>query len=136
MMEYSKNKAFINFYSGAVGVDAQDWTSMLLRMYQRYCQNKGWGFAVLNQSFGEQDGTKNASCEISGLDCYEKLKSESGVHRLVRISPFSAKKLRHTSFALVEVMPEVEAKDFKINPNELRIDTFKILCLYFRHYFH
>ena len=125
MMNYSKNKAVINFFAGAGGVDAQDWTSMLLRMYQRYCQTKGWPFVVLHQSLGEQGGTKSASCEISGQDCYDILKKESGVHRLVRISPYSAKKLRHTSFALVEVMPEIEAKDFKINPNDLRIDTFR-----------
>ena len=124
-MNYLKNKALLNFYAGAGGVDAQDWTSMLLRMYQRFCQRRGWSFVVLHQSFGEQDGTKSASCEVGGDSCYEILKGEFGVHRLVRISPFSAKKLRHTSFALVEVIPEIAAVDLKINPNDLRVDTFK-----------
>ena len=111
-------------YSGAGGVDAQDWASMLLRMYQRYAQNKGWGFSILNESFGEQKGIKNAVCEITGNNAYDTLGGESGVHRLVRISPFSAKGLRHTSFALIEVLPEIINKDLKINPNDLRIDTF------------
>ena len=112
-------------YSGAGGVDAQDWASMLLRRYQRYAQNKDWGFIVLSQSFGEQKGIKNAVCEITGENTYDILKGESGVHRLVRISPFSAKGLRHTSFALIEVLPEMVSRDLKINPNDLRIDTFR-----------
>ena len=124
-MEYVKNKALLNIYSGAGGVDAQDWASMLLRMYSKLAQRKGWGFTVLSQSFGEQNGTKNASCEVTGEDVYGILKSESGVHRLVRISPFSSKDLRHTSFALVEIMPEIQAKEFAINQSDLRIDTFR-----------
>ncbi len=115
----------MNFYSGAGGVDAQDWTSMLLRMYQKYAQKKGWAFSVLNESYGEQKGIKSATCEVAGKNIYEILKSESGVHRLVRISPFSAKKLRHTSFALVEIMPEIMSKEFKINPNDLKVDTYR-----------
>src|SRR3989338_8492050 len=98
---------------------------MLLRMYQRYAQNRGWGLTVLSQSFGEQKGIKNAVCEIIGENVYETLRAESGVHRLVRISPFSAKGLRHTSFALIEVVPEIINKDLKINPNDLRFDTFR-----------
>ncbi len=125
MLEYEHNKALLYVYSGAGGVDAQDWASMLLRMYQRYAQNKGWGFTILNESFGEQKGIKNAVCEITGENTYETLKGESGVHRLVRISPFSAKGLRHTSFALIEILPEIISKDLKINPNDLRIDTFR-----------
>lgn len=125
MIEYQKNKALLYIYSGAGGVDAQDWADMLLRMYQKYAQKKGWGFSVLHQSFGEQKGIKNAICEISGRDVYDFLKSESGVHRLVRISPFSSKGLRHTSFALVEIMPEIITKEFRIEPNDLRIDTFR-----------
>ncbi len=125
MADYEHNKALLYVYSGAGGVDAQDWASMLLRMYQKYAQNKGWGFTVLSQSFGEQKGVKNAVCEITGDDAYDTLKGESGVHRLVRISPFSAKGLRHTSFALIEILPEIIAKDLKINPNDLRIDTFR-----------
>lgn len=125
MFEYDKNKALINFYSGAGGVDAQDWASMLLRMYQKYAQKKGWAFSVLNESYGEQKGIKSAVCEIAGKDVYETLKNESGVHRLVRISPFSAKNLRHTSFVLVEIMPEMVSKEFKINPNDLRVETYR-----------
>jgi len=125
VLEYEHNKALLYVYSGAGGVDAQDWASMLLRMYQRYAQNKGWGFTILNESFGEQKGIKNAVCEITGENTYETLKGESGVHRLVRISPFSAKGLRHTSFALIEILPEIISKDLKINPNDLRIDTFR-----------
>ena len=124
-MEYVKNKALLNIYSGAGGVDAQDWASMLLRMYSKLAQQKGWGFTILSQSFGEQSGTKNASCELTGDDVYGILKNESGVHRLVRISPFSSKGLRHNSFALVEILPETTARDIKINPNDLRVDTFR-----------
>src|SRR3989344_103531 len=112
-------------HSGAGGVDAQDWASMLLRMYQKYAQRKGWAFVLLHQSLGEQKGIKNAIIEISGPESFATLKKESGVHRLVRISPFNAKGLRHTSFALVEIMPQIIAKDFKIDPNDLRIDTFR-----------
>jgi peptide chain release factor 2 len=126
VLEYEHNKALLYIYSGAGGVDAQDWASMLLTMYRKYSANQGWGFVVLNQSFGEQDGTKNAVCEISGPDCYQKLRRESGVHRLVRMSPFSSKKdTRHTSFALAEFMPEIITKHFQINANDLRVDTYR-----------
>ena len=125
MFTYDNNKAILSFHSGAGGVDAQDWTSMLIRMYQKLAQRKGWLFSVLDQSFGEQSGTKNSVCEIIGQDAYPILKGESGVHRLVRISPFSAKNLRHTSFALVEVLPELKDVDIKINPQDLRVDTFR-----------
>src|SRR3989344_4841495 len=114
VFEYDKNKALLYIYSGAGGVDAQDWAGMLLKMYQRYANRKGWSFHVLHQSFGEQKGIKNAMCEISGDDPYGILKGEAGVHRLVRISPFSAKSLRHTSFALVEVLPEIISKEIKV----------------------
>ena len=125
VFEYQKDKALMYIHSGAGGVDAQDWASMLLRMYQKYAQRKSWAFTLLHQSLGEQKGIKNAIAEIGGPGCYDTLKKESGVHRLVRISPFNAKGLRHTSFALIEVMPEIIPKDLKINPNDLRIDTFR-----------
>ncbi len=125
MFEYDKNKALLYIYSGAGGVDAQDWAGMLLRMYQRYAQKKGWSFTVVHQSFGEQKGIKNAVCEIIGEDVYGVLKGEAGVHRLVRISPFSAKGLRHTSFALAEILPEITSKEIKINSTDLKFDTFR-----------
>ncbi len=125
MFQYELNKALLNIYAGAGGVDAQDWAGMLLRMYQRYAAGKGWKFLLLNQSLGEQKGIKSASCEIVGADCYAILKGESGVHRLVRISPFSAKNLRHTSFALVEIMPEIVPQALVINPDDIELDTFR-----------
>ena len=126
MFNYIKNKALLNIYAGAGGVDAQDWASMLFRMYQRYAQKKGWSFSVLNQSFGEQKGLKSASVEIKGDDVYELLKRESGVHRLVRISPFDANKRRHTSFASVDVIAEVEADiDIEIRPEDISVDVFR-----------
>lgn len=125
MLEYEQNKALLYVFSGAGGVDAQDWASILLKMYQKFSMARGWRFSILNQSFGEQGGTKNAMCEISGADCYKTLKGENGVHRLVRISPYSARDLRHTSFALIEVMPEIVPQNFQINPGDLRVDTFR-----------
>lgn len=123
--KYDPNNAIISFHSGAGGIDAQDWTGMLLRMYQRYTEKQGWKSNLVDQSLGEQSGVKSAILEIEGRYAFGYLKNESGVHRLVRISPFSAKKLRHTSFALVEVIPEIERPSFGINPNDLRIDTFR-----------
>lgn len=115
----------MNIYAGAGGVDAQDWASMLFRMYQRYASGKGWSFVVLHHSLGEQGGTKSVSVEMRGDNAYDVLKNESGVHRLVRISPFSAKKLRHTSFAMVEILPEIVTTEFKLNLNDLRFETFR-----------
>ena len=123
---HDKGDAILNVHSGAGGIDAQDWAGMLLKMYQGYAQKRGWKSKVLDQSLGEQRGIKSASLEIAGPYAYGSLKNESGVHRLVRVSPFSAKGLRHTSFALVEVLPEIkESEAFKIDPADLRIDTFR-----------
>ena len=122
---YDSGNALLYVYSGAGGVDAQDWASMLLRMYQKYAEIRGFGFSVLHQTFGEQDGTKSAVAEISGNYAYGYLRGESGVHRLVRISPFSAKDLRHTSFALVDVLPDIEDVKIDIDPKDLRVDTFR-----------
>lgn len=125
---HDKSDVILNIHSGAGGVDAQDWAAMLLKMYQKYAQRRGWSSKVLFQSFGEQRGIKSAALEISGKYAYGYLKKESGVHRLVRVSPFSAKGLRHTSFALVEVLPEMEdsvAREIKIDEKDLRIETFK-----------
>ena len=125
MYGHESDKLLLYVYSGAGGVDAQDWASMLLRMYQRFSQKNGWGFKILHESLGEQKGIKNAVAEITGKNCYDILKGESGVHRLVRISPFSAKDLRHTSFALIEILPEITTPEFKIDPSQLRVDTFR-----------
>ena len=123
----------MEIFSGAGGQDAQDWATMLLRMYERYCQKKGFQANILHQSFGDSGGpdgrigTKNATLEIKGNFAYGFLKKETGVHRLVRISPFSAQKLRHTSFVLVNVLPEIKENDveIKIKPEDLRVDTFR-----------
>ena len=124
-MKYDPNKALLYVYSGAGGIDAQDWASMLLKMYKRYAERRGFSFTLLNVSYGEQRGIKSAACELSGSGVYDELKEEAGVHRLVRISPFSTKGLRHTSFALIDVLPEVEKVELKIDSNDLRIDTFR-----------
>jgi len=132
--KYDKGKAILSIFAGAGGQDAQDWATMLLRMYERYCSFQGFQTKLLHQSFGEAGGpegrigTKSVTLEIKGNFAYGFLKRETGVHRLVRISPFSAKALRHTSFASVEVLPEiskVEEAEIKINPDELKIETFR-----------
>jgi len=132
--KYDKGDAILSIYSGAGGQDAQDWATMLLRMYERYCQIKGFKTKILHQSFGEAGGPegrigiKAASIEIKGKYAYGFLKKETGVHRLVRISPFSAQSLRHTSFVLVEVLPEISKSDeavIKIRPEDLKIDFYR-----------
>jgi len=132
--KYDKRNAIFSIYSGAGGQDAQDWTTMLLRMYERFCQKKQFKTKILDQSFGEgggpegRIGTKQVTFEIKGKFAYGTLKKEAGVHRLVRISPFSAQQLRHTSFALVEVLPEIPKPDelkIKIKPEDLKLDTFR-----------
>ncbi len=130
--KYDKGAATLTVYSGAGGQDAEDWATLLLRMYQRYCERKGWKTKILHQHFGEPGGpegrigTKNATVEIEGKYAYGFLRGENGVHRLVRISPFSSQKLRHTSFALVEVLPIIDtSEEIKINPEDLKIDFYR-----------
>ncbi|HSX42113.1 MAG TPA: peptide chain release factor 2 [Candidatus Saccharimonadales bacterium] len=117
--------AFLSVHAGAGGTEAQDWASMLLRMYQRYGEKAGYKVTLLDESKGEEVGIKSATLQINGFRAYGKLKSESGVHRLVRISPFDADKARHTSFALVEVVPEVEKSEYAIDPKDLKIDVYR-----------
>lgn len=126
--EFDGRDAVINFLSGAGGDDAQEWTSMLLEMYRKYAEKKRWNVELVHQGFGELGGTKEATLEIRGSYAYGFLKKEAGVHRLVRISPFSAKKLRHTSFALVEVLPYLKglnAEETKIDAKDIRVDLFR-----------
>jgi peptide chain release factor 2 len=122
---YDKNNAIVTFHSGSGGTEAQDWAEMLLRMITRYAEKKGWSVNVLHLARGQEAGIKGATLQIEGRYAYGYLKSEHGVHRLVRISPFDAEQMRHTSFALIEVMPELdESVEVKIDPKDLRIDTY------------
>ncbi|MFA5392399.1 MAG: PCRF domain-containing protein [Candidatus Paceibacterota bacterium] len=119
------NKLILSIYPGAGGKEAEDWALMLLRMYQKYSEKKKWKFAILDKKEDEYGGIKNATVEITGENVYEILKNENGVHRLVRISPFSSAHLRHTSFALVEALPIIEAREIPIEDEDLEIKTFR-----------
>lgn len=123
--KYDRNNALLTISAGVGGRDAQDWASMLFRMYNRYCESKDWDVAVLHESLGEEGGIKSVTMEVTGSYAYGYLKNEAGVHRIVRISPFSPTQLRHTSFAALEVLPEIEAKDVEIRPEDLRVDTYR-----------
>lgn len=129
--KYDRNNAIVSIYAGAGGQDAQDWAAMLLKMFVKYAEQKKWKSVVLHEHFGEGEGTegsiiKNATIKIEGKFAYGYLKKEAGVHRLVRVSPFSAQKLRHTSFAFTEVLPEIEdASGVEIRQDDLEIDTFR-----------
>lgn len=126
--EYDKNNAVITLHSGAGGTDAQDWTQMLLRMYTRWCEKKGFNVSILDILDGEEAGIKSATLKISGEFAYGYLKAEKGIHRLVRISPFNANGKRQTSFASIEVIPElteVQNTEVVIKQDDLRIDTYR-----------
>lgn len=123
---FDGNSAFLSVNAGAGGTESCDWAQMLLRMYTRWAEDKGYGARMVDILYGEEAGVKNATLYIGGEYAYGYLRSERGVHRLVRISPFDANKRRHTSFASVDVVPEIEDEvDFKIEEKELRIDVFR-----------
>jgi peptide chain release factor 2 len=124
--ELDVNNCFIEFQSGSGGTEAQDWAAMLLRMYLRYCERKGFKVEVLEESDGDVAGIKGASIKVTGDYAYGTLRTENGVHRLVRKSPFDSNAKRHTSFASVQIFPEVDDSiQIDINPADLRIDTYR-----------
>jgi peptide chain release factor 2 len=123
---HDRGDALLAIHAGAGGTDSQDWAEMLQRMYLRWAETKGYGTDVLDFSEGEEAGLKSVTIAISGRYAYGYLKSEKGVHRLVRLSPYDAAHRRHTSFALVEVLPQVEdVGEIHINPDDLRIDVYR-----------
>jgi peptide chain release factor 2 len=124
--EYDANDAILSVHAGAGGVEAQDWAQMLVRMYQRYLEEAGYSVVVEEVSEGEEAGVKSVTMTVRGDHAYGNLESERGVHRLVRISPFDSNARRHTSFAGVDVVPELGADEGgEINPDDLRIDTYR-----------
>lgn len=124
--EYDANNAIMNLHAGAGGTEAQDWTGMLLRMFTRYAKGKGFEVELLDVLPGEEAGTKSATLAIKGHNAYGFLKSEKGVHRLVRISPFDSNARRHTSFAAVDVMPEIDnTVEVNINMDDVRVDYYR-----------
>jgi peptide chain release factor 2 len=123
---YDERPAIVSVYAGAGGTESQDWAEMLLRMYLRWAERQKYKTEILDQSEGEEAGLKSVTAAIDGRWAYGRLRSERGVHRLVRISPFDSQKRRHTSFALVEVMPEVPADaEIEIRDDDLKVDTYR-----------
>lgn len=123
--QYDEYDAIVSLHAGAGGVDAQDWAEMMLRMYLRFLERKGFEVEVDEVSVGEEAGIKSATFTVRGEHPYGTLEGERGVHRLVRISPFDAASRRHTSFAAVDVIPETEVDEVEINDDDLRIETFR-----------
>ena len=124
--EYDNNNAILNFHAGAGGTEAQDWAQMLYRMYMRWAERHGFSFKVMDYLDGDEAGIKSAAVLIEGENAYGYLKSENGVHRLVRISPFDASGRRQTSFAALEVMPDIQDDDgIEIRPEDLKVDTYR-----------
>lgn len=124
--EYDANNAILTLHAGAGGTEAQDWVQMLLRMYVRWAENNRFKVETLDFLAGDEAGIKSATILVSGRNSYGYLKAEKGVHRLVRISPFDASGRRHTSFAAVDVMPEIDDTiEVSVNPVDLKVDTFR-----------
>jgi peptide chain release factor 2 len=123
--EADTKDAILTIHPGAGGTESCDWAQMLFRMYLRFIERKGWESSILDLQSGDEAGIKSASIEVRGEHAYGLLKSETGVHRLVRVSPFDANNRRHTSFTAVFVYPEVEEIEVKINPDDLKLDTFR-----------
>jgi len=124
---YDANNAIISLHAGAGGTEAQDWTQMLYRMYTRWAERRGYSVKTLDYLDGEEAGIKSVTMLIEGLNAYGYLRAEKGVHRLVRISPFDANARRHTSFASLDVMPEIQEddEDIVVIPDEIRVDTYR-----------
>lgn len=123
--EQDKSNCFLNINSGAGGTESQDWAEMLLRMYIRFCEREGLAASILDYQVGEGAGIKSATVFVKAKNAYGLLKGEQGIHRLVRISPYDANKRRHTSFASVSISAEVPDVEISINPDDLRIDTYR-----------
>ncbi len=124
--EYDKSDAILTLHAGAGGTEAQDWVSMLFRMYRMYCEKAGYSVEVIDRLDGDEAGIKSITFIARGINAYGYLKAEKGVHRLVRISPFDANARRHTSFASLEVMPEIKDDvTVKIDPDDIRVDTYR-----------
>ena len=125
-LKYDKNNAILELHSGAGGTEACDWVSMLFRMYTRWCERHGYKYEIIDKLDGEEAGLKKVSMLVKGLNAYGYLRSERGVHRLVRISPFDSNKRRHTSFASVEVTPEIDdSTNIVIKDEDIRVDVYR-----------
>lgn len=123
--EYDNDPAIVSITAGSGGTEAQDWAEMLMRMYLRYAERNKLSATILDTSYGEEAGIKSTTIEFTGSFAFGYLKAENGVHRLVRMSPFDADKARHTSFAMIQVLPKLDTKSVTINPDELRVDVYR-----------
>lgn len=121
---YDKNNAIMTIHAGQGGADAMDWAAILERMYTRFFDKKGWSYEIVDESAGEEAGIKSVVISVSGAFAYGYLRGERGTHRLVRLSPFNANQLRQTSFALVEVLPEIESAEFEVKEDDLEWDFY------------